>query len=142
MNFMFEWQEQCHENIKFISLSHRAIFCFIIWCPLLSHIADFTAFSNNRVLQQYGWASQKLQSTRLFSFSSLWENSFISSSLCKTNLPATATILNSKRCKKLTLFKGGKCRNRLPISDSLFHCSLQYNQVKNTPQNYNNEMIF
>ena len=55
-NFMFEWKEQCHQNIKFISLSHRAIL-FLLFGAQLSDIADFTQFSNNRVLQQYGWAS-------------------------------------------------------------------------------------
>ena len=47
----------------------------------------------------------------VFSFSRLWENPFISSSLYKTNLPATAIILNWKRRKKPTLFNAGKCEN-------------------------------
>ena len=48
----------------------------------------------------------------VFSFSRLWENPFISSSLYKTNLPATAIILNWKRRKKPTLFNAAKCGNR------------------------------
>ena len=95
-----------------------------------------------QIIEFYNNTGGRHRKYTVFSFSSLWENSFISSSLCKTNLPATTTILNSKRCKKPTLFKGEKCGNRLPISDSLFHCSVQDNQVKNTPQNYINEMIF
>ena len=93
----------------------RALIFFLLFGAQLSDIADFTAFSNNQALQQYGWASQKIQS-------SLWENSFISSSLCKTNLPATAIILNRQSRKKPTLFNAGKCGNyddtRIPAMES------------------------
>ena len=81
-------------NFMFISLSHRAIF-FLLYGAQLSDKDDFIAVSNNQACFTTTLVGFK-ENTKypVFSFSSLWEYSFISSSLCKTNLPATAIILN------------------------------------------------
>ena len=74
------------------SLSHPAIFIPIICCYSTELYVEFTTILVGFI------ENSKYQ---VLSFSSLWENSFISSSLCKTNLPVTAIILNRKRRNQL-----------------------------------------
>ena len=108
MNFMFEWQTQyltserservrycvCHENIKFISSSQRVMF-FLLYGDKISEIAHFYSllvasvekfFENPQIVQGLLF---------VFSLSKLSENSFTCSSFSKTNLLATAIILNN-----------------------------------------------
>ena len=87
---------------------------FLLFGDQISDMTDFMtfiAFSNNQVLQI---RVSFIENTKnpVFSFSSLSENSFVSSSISKTNLPATAIILNRKRRKKPSSFNAGKDRNR------------------------------
>ena len=109
MNFMFEWQTQyltsersslvrycvCHENIKFISSSQRAMF-FLFYGDKISEIAHFYSLLVASVEKN---SLKTLKSYKVFFFvfslSKLSENSFTCSSFSKTNLLATAIILNN-----------------------------------------------
>ena len=111
MNFMFEWQEQCHENTKIHIFEPPCNILFIIWSPIIWHCWFYCVFKQSSFTTiRVGF----IENTKypVFSFLRLWENSFISSSICKTNLPATAMILNWKRRKKPTLYNAGKCENQ------------------------------
>ena len=84
----------CHENIKFISSSQRVMF-FLLYGDKISEIAHFYSllvasvekfFENPQIVQGLLF---------VFSLSKLSENSFTCSSFSKTNLLATAIILNN-----------------------------------------------
>ena len=107
MNFMFEWQTQyltsecservrhcvCHENIKFVSSSQRVMF-FLLYGDKISEIARFYSLLVESVEKFFENLPYKAFFF-VFSLSKLSENSFTCSSFSKTNLLATAIILNN-----------------------------------------------